>query len=228
MTLPALLLSVFDLITGRAPACATGSPNPSVLGAAPRRPANVSWGRGRQAMHLLCKQANMGALPIDSTISGSVAQSAEQPVVCGKAEGASPFGSANFTHLTAGPPTRVSGPVFLGSGVLLPVRSHQRVAWRQRTRLGAGNSRRAQAPGAIPAALTNLDCRRGLIDQPAVPLPGGVKVARRFVKPSLFWLKRPILNIIKQRNINGLYAFSNCHNRVLSVFSCIFATRLQQ
>jgi len=59
-------------------------------------------------------------------------------------------------------------------------------------------------------------------------LPGGVKVARRFVKPSLFWLKRPILNITKQRNINGLYAFSNCHNRVLSVFSCIFATRLQQ
>jgi hypothetical protein len=29
-------------------------------------------------------------------ISGSVAQSEEQPVVCGKAEGASPFGSANF------------------------------------------------------------------------------------------------------------------------------------
>ena len=27
---------------------------------------------------------------------GSVAQSEEQPVVCGKAEGASPFGSANF------------------------------------------------------------------------------------------------------------------------------------
>ena len=142
------------LITGLAPAGATGPPNPSVLGAAPRRPANESWGRGRQAMHLLCKQANMGALPIDSTISGSVAQSAEQPVVCGKAEGASPFGSANFTHLTAGPPTRVSGPVFLGSGVLLPVRSHQRVAWRQRTRFGTGISRRAQAPGAIPAALT--------------------------------------------------------------------------
>src|SRR5208283_5696119 len=29
---------------------------------------------------------------------GSVAQLAEQPVVCGKAEGASPFGSATFTE----------------------------------------------------------------------------------------------------------------------------------
>ena len=98
--------------------------------------------------------------------------------------GATPTPATNFQNLTARPPTRVSGPVFLGSGVLLPVRSHQRVAWRQRTRLGAGNSRRAQAPGAIPAALTNLDCRRGLIDQPAVPLPGGVKVVpQRGIKP---------------------------------------------
>src|ERR1035441_5286086 len=114
------------------------------------------WGRGRQAMHLPCKQADAGALPADSTnincgeneiqaslISsasvgatptpatnfgrcsgcrsvkpaskttvgsddwsitstshhfGSVAQLAEQPVVCGKAEGASPFGSAIFSE----------------------------------------------------------------------------------------------------------------------------------
>ena len=27
------------------------------------------WGRGRQVMHLPCKQAHMGAVPIDSTIS---------------------------------------------------------------------------------------------------------------------------------------------------------------
>src|ERR1051325_9673877 len=26
------------------------------------------WGRGRQAMHLLCKQVDVGALPTDSTI----------------------------------------------------------------------------------------------------------------------------------------------------------------
>ena len=111
--------------------------------------------------------------------------------------GVIPTPATNFRNLTAGPPTRVSGPVFLGSGVLLPVRSHQRVAWRQRTRLGAGNSRRAQAPGAIPAALTNFSLRpwsnisgirllNGTMlvgTLPAMPLPGGVKVARRFVKP---------------------------------------------
>src|SRR5260370_13672837 len=39
-----------------------------------------------------------GALPALPTISGSVAQLAEQPVVCGKAEGASPFGSAIFSE----------------------------------------------------------------------------------------------------------------------------------
>src|ERR1051325_604835 len=27
------------------------------------------WGRGRQAMHLLCKHVDVGALPTDSTIS---------------------------------------------------------------------------------------------------------------------------------------------------------------
>ena len=35
-----------------------------------------------------------GALPALPTISGFVALLEEQPVVCGKAEGASPFGSA--------------------------------------------------------------------------------------------------------------------------------------
>ena len=54
--------------------------------------------------------------------------------------GATPTPATNVTHLTARPPTRVSGLVFLGSGVLLPVRSHQRVAQQQRTRLGTGGS----------------------------------------------------------------------------------------
>src|SRR5581483_8075897 len=31
--------------------------------------ATCQWGRGRQAMHLPCKQVNVGALPTDSTIS---------------------------------------------------------------------------------------------------------------------------------------------------------------
>ena len=41
-------------------------------------------------------EVTAGALPALPTISGPVAQSAEQPVVCGKAEGANPFGSAIF------------------------------------------------------------------------------------------------------------------------------------
>jgi len=72
----------------RAPACAVGSPKPDGLGAAPRRRAKLQlsgkqagflhspffllhflyWGRGRQAMHLLCKQVDVGALPTDSTL----------------------------------------------------------------------------------------------------------------------------------------------------------------
>src|SRR5262245_5906701 len=46
---------------------AAESPKLSPRGAAPRRRANHSWGRGRQAMHLPCKQAYVGALPTDST-----------------------------------------------------------------------------------------------------------------------------------------------------------------
>ena len=52
-----------------APACATESRKFRRLGAAPRRPANHSWGRGRQVMRLPCKQVNEGALPFGSTIS---------------------------------------------------------------------------------------------------------------------------------------------------------------
>jgi hypothetical protein len=47
---------------------AAESPKLSLLRAARRQPA-IFWGRGRQAMHLPCKQANAGALPADSTIS---------------------------------------------------------------------------------------------------------------------------------------------------------------
>ena len=44
-----------------------GSPKLSSLRAARRQPAIFIWGRGRQAMHLPCKQAYVGALPTDST-----------------------------------------------------------------------------------------------------------------------------------------------------------------
>src|SRR6185436_19681110 len=48
---------------------AAESPKLSSLRAARRQPAILFWGRGRQAMHLLCKQVDVGALPTDSTIS---------------------------------------------------------------------------------------------------------------------------------------------------------------
>ena len=47
---------------------AAESPKLSLLRAARRQPA-ILRGRGRQAMHLPCKQAHVGALPTDSTIS---------------------------------------------------------------------------------------------------------------------------------------------------------------
>ena len=55
--------------TSSAPACAAEFPKLNLPGAAPGRLAifKIIWGRGRQAMHLLCKQADVGALPTDST-----------------------------------------------------------------------------------------------------------------------------------------------------------------
>src|SRR6185369_8343330 len=64
--------SASQFSVGRAPACATESPKFRLLGAAPRRPANNHRGRGRQAMHLPCKQADAGASPADSTNLRSV------------------------------------------------------------------------------------------------------------------------------------------------------------
>lgn len=46
---------------------AAESPKLSSLRAARRQPAIFIWGRGRQAMHLLCKQVDVGALPTGST-----------------------------------------------------------------------------------------------------------------------------------------------------------------
>src|SRR5882762_665845 len=46
---------------------AAESPKLSLLRVARRQPAIFIWGRGRQAMHLPCKQADVGALPTDST-----------------------------------------------------------------------------------------------------------------------------------------------------------------
>src|SRR5215813_3418125 len=46
---------------------AAESPKLSLLRAARRQPAIFIWGRGRQAMHLPCKQGYVGALPTGST-----------------------------------------------------------------------------------------------------------------------------------------------------------------
>src|SRR5881396_3937466 len=46
---------------------AAESPKLNLLRAARRQPAIFIWGRGRQAMHLPCKQGYVGALPTDST-----------------------------------------------------------------------------------------------------------------------------------------------------------------
>ena len=47
------------------------------------------------------RKRRTGALPALPTISGSVAQSAERPVVCGRVEGASPFGSAILSECSS-------------------------------------------------------------------------------------------------------------------------------
>ena len=109
-------------------------------------------------------EATTGALPALPTISGSVAQSEEQPVVCGKAEGASPFGSAIFSERSS---------VFRAPG------------------LGPGGRRwkscRSDHFTLLPWPNTSgIRLLSGLMQVgilPAAPLPGGVKVARRPVKP---------------------------------------------
>lgn len=116
-----------------------------------------------------------GALPAFPTISGSVAQSAEQPVVCGKAEGASPFGSAIFSERSSVFRARGLGPrgrrwkscrsdQFQNAAVVEYIRHPP--------------SKRNDAGGS-PAGSASLR-RRLRLDE---PLPGSVKVARRFVKP---------------------------------------------
>ena len=58
---------------------------------------------------------------------GLVAQSEEQPVVCGKAEGASPFGSANFKAYREAD-SQGFGVAFLPSRLPQIIGANQRVA----------------------------------------------------------------------------------------------------
>ena len=68
------------------------------VGATPTPATNLGRCSGcstvNRASQNMCRKRRTGALPAPPTISGSVAQLAEQPIVCGKAEGANPFGSA--------------------------------------------------------------------------------------------------------------------------------------
>ena len=80
----------------RAPACAAESPKLSLLGAAPRRRANYSWGRGRQAMHLPCKQVDAGALPADSTIFNCGENEIQVSFISSTSVGATPTPATNL------------------------------------------------------------------------------------------------------------------------------------
>lgn len=115
-------------------------------------------------------EVTSGALPPFPTISGSVAQSEERPVVCGKAEGASPFGSAIFSERSS---------VF---------RAHDGRAPAPWDREAAGENPAVPTnfnllPWPNTSGIRLLSGTMQVKVLPAAPLPGGVKVARRFVKP---------------------------------------------
>ena len=135
--------------------------------------------------------------PCGSTVTsishhfGSVAQSEEQPVVCGKAEGASPFGSANFKSYREAD-SQGFGFAFLHSDV-----SKSRPEFSARSVAATHSAWDRGIAGATPAALTNfimlpwsntsgirlLNGTMQVRVLPAAPLPDSVKVARRPVKP---------------------------------------------
>ena len=100
------------------------------------------------------RKRRTGALPALPTISGLVAQSAEPPVVCGKAEGATPFGSANFRILPRDTGSRCVGPAFpMKQSPWCSPSTPGRTARGVAATCSAWNRGTA---GAIPAALTNF------------------------------------------------------------------------
>src|SRR5579872_3645301 len=110
---PAFLISVLahghrgataPISISRAPACAAESPKLSLPGAAPGRLANLSWGCGRQAMHLLCKQDDVGALPTDSTNFNRGENKIQASLISSASVGATPTPA---TTVCTGPPREV-------------------------------------------------------------------------------------------------------------------------
>ena len=55
-----------------------------------------SWGRGRQAMHLPCKQADAGALPADSTIFNCGENEIQASLISSASAGATPAPATNI------------------------------------------------------------------------------------------------------------------------------------
>ena len=109
-------------------------------------------------------EVTTGALPALPTISGSVAQSAERPVVCGRVEGVTPFGSANLSE---------RGSVFRARG--LGPRGRR---WKS---CRSDHLKLLSWPNISGIRLLSGHMQVRIL--PAAPLPGGVKVARRPVKP---------------------------------------------
>jgi hypothetical protein len=100
---------------------------------------------------------------------GLVAQTVERPVVCGVAEGATPFGSAIFVHRNVAQSSEHPAwdRVVAGENPAIPT-ILKLLLWPSEMR--HSSSKRIDA-GANPASSSSL------------PLPGSVKVARRPVKP---------------------------------------------
>jgi hypothetical protein len=66
----------------------------------------IPWGRGRQAMHLLCKQADVGAIPTDSTNFNRGENEIQASLISSASVGATPTPA---TTACAGP-TKGSDP----------------------------------------------------------------------------------------------------------------------
>ena len=140
---------------------------------------------GRRRADHLCSRSE---LRLGTPFIGPVAQLAERPVVCGRAEGANPFGSAIFPRGAVKESAASSPPYSRWRDSPAPS------AWCSSNILGLGpRDRRCNSCRADHFQMLPWPNRRGirLLSEsmqvqflPAAPLPGSVKVARRPVKPT--------------------------------------------
>src|SRR5882672_1016872 len=111
------------------------------VGATPT-PATISWEVIRlpdckSGVMKYVSEATNWSVTSTSHHFGLVAQPAERPVVCGRVEGATPFGSAN-SNLTVMPVPKVFGVAFLPSPISQSIGDDSRVVKEQHARLGTG------------------------------------------------------------------------------------------